>query len=40
MVAFKANTLVLISVHDENIVSGQCSMTTGKLADYLIENSM
>lgn len=40
MCAFKGSTFVMISVHDENIVSGACSATTGKLADYLIEQGM
>jgi hypothetical protein len=40
MCAFKANTLVLISAHDDSIVPGACSATTGKLADYLIEHNM
>jgi len=40
LVAFKGNTFVMISIHDESTVSGACSATTGKLADYLIEQGM
>mmetsp|Transcript_2080 Transcript_2080/g.5865 ORF Transcript_2080/g.5865 Transcript_2080/m.5865 type:complete len:128 (+) Transcript_2080:126-509(+) len=40
MCAFKGNTFVMISVHDESIVPGACSAATGKIADYLIEQGM
>jgi len=40
MCAFKGNTFIMISVHDENIAPGACSTATGKLADYLIEQGM
>lgn len=40
MCAFKGSTFVMVSAHDENIVPGACSATTGKLADYLIEQGM
>ena len=40
MCAFKGSTFIMIAVHDESITPGNCSATTGKLADYLIEQGM